>query len=236
MNYLTIRNPKTQKGEAAGWITFIMHFAPASESGYNVCGHSTTECRHLCLNWAGRGKFDRTQNARKRKTREFFEHRKQFMANLVKDVSRAVNYASRRSKKLAVRLNGTSDIPWESIRCGSFKNIMERFPFVQFYDYTKIPGRTKLPLNYHLTFSRSELNDKRSLKELAAGNNVAMVFDKVPARFNDYPVIDGDANDLRFLDPPGHIIGLKNKGRAVNSQSMFILRNSNDGSHHALAA
>jgi hypothetical protein len=32
-----------------------------------------------------------------------------------------------------------------------------------------------------------------------------------PATFLGYPVIDGDANDLRFLDPKGVIVALKFK-------------------------
>jgi hypothetical protein len=37
-------------------------------------------------------------------------------------------------------------------------------------------------------------------------------------------VIDGDANDLRFLDPTGVIVGLKAKGAAKKDTSGFVVR------------
>jgi hypothetical protein len=44
-----------------------------------------------------------------------------------------------------VRLNGTSDIPFENIKFMDGKNIFELFPEIQFYDYTKIPNRKDIP-------------------------------------------------------------------------------------------
>ena len=52
---LTPGNPKTEKGRAQGYWTFILHFAPADLSGFNVCALSTAGCRKACLNTAGRG-------------------------------------------------------------------------------------------------------------------------------------------------------------------------------------
>jgi hypothetical protein len=112
---------------------------------------------------------------------------------------------------LAIRLNGTSDLPWEKIRATHARNLMEQFPSVQFYDYTKIPGRTT-PDNYHLTFSEDEHNLDQCLAWLARGGNVASIFDgPMPSHHLGYPVVDGDAHDLRFLDPTPSVIGLKLK-------------------------
>ena len=227
MKLLTRSNTKTLKGEGRGFVTYIMHLAPAKLSGYEVCGGRSPECTKVCLNMAGRGKFDRTQQARIRKTKWFFKDRNTFMSQLVKDISSAIRYAQKHKLHVAIRLNGTSDIPWESIRCGNFDNIMERYPFIQFYDYTKLVGRKNLPDNYHLTFSASETNSAEVKQAMKAGMNVAVVFDSVPSTYAGRPVIDGDEDDLRFLDQSSHIVGLKAKGAAVGSQSIFIVRNPN---------
>jgi hypothetical protein len=36
-------------------------------------------------------------------------------------------------------------------------------------------------------------------------------------------VIDGDINDLRFLDPKGIVVGLVEKGRAKKDASGFVV-------------
>src|SRR5262249_14983912 len=90
--------------------------------------------------------------------------------------------ATREGLTPVVRLNGTSDLPWERISGYSGRSLMARFPSVQFYDYTKNPHRMRaflageLPANYHLTFSRSECNTADALNMLARGGNVAVVF------------------------------------------------------------
>ena len=54
--------------------------------------------------------------------------------------------------------------------------------------------------------------------------NVAIVFsDSVPDMFRNRPVIDGDAHDLRFLDPSGYYIGLSAKGSAKQDHSGFVV-------------
>ena len=92
------------------------------------------------------------------------------------------------------------------------------FPNVTFYDYTKNPKRfnKKLPKNYHLTFSRSEDNDKDVERVLAKGGNVAVVFgvknvNQLPTTYKGYKVINGDETDLRFLDEKNIVVGLKYK-------------------------
>ena len=36
-------------------------------------------------------------------------------------------------------------------------------------------------------------------------------------------VVDGDKNDLRFLDPKGVVVGLRAKGPARQDQSGFVI-------------
>ena len=219
MKVLTLGNTKTVKGEKLGYMTFILHFAPATLSGYQVCPMASEGCTDACLNTAGRGRFAMIQEARIRKTRWFFEDRESFMAALVKDIHAAIRKADRENMIPVFRLNGTSDIRWETVAFGGFRNVMEMFPQQQFYDYTKIPNRRNLPTNYHLTFSRSESNEHLIPNDM----NVAVVFDTLPETFMGRKVIDGTDTDLRFLDPQGVIVGLLAKGKAKKDTSGFVI-------------
>jgi hypothetical protein len=223
MKLLTTGNTKTLKGQSAGYQTYIMHLAPSTLSGYQTCPMASAGCAAACLNTAGRGRFTRTQEARVRKTRWFFENRETFMAQLVKDVGAAVRKANREGMTPVFRLNGTSDIRWENVPVAGFRNIMEMFPQVRFYDYTKLSNRRDIPVNYHLTFSRSESNDEQVATALASGLNVAVVFNKLPEQYLGRPVIDGTETDLRFLDPEGVIVGLVSKGKAKTDGSGFVV-------------
>jgi hypothetical protein len=51
-----------------------------------------------------------------------------------------------------------------------------------------------------------------------------MVFrGKLPDTYQGKKVINGDENDLRFLDPKGVIVGLVEKGRAKKDASGFVV-------------
>lgn len=217
-------NAKTVKGQGRGYMTAILYLAPADESGYEVCPMASAGCRKACLNKAGMGAFSNVQAARIAKTKWYFEDRPAFMAQLVAEVRAFIRKASWRGLIPVVRLNGTSDIPWERVPVEGQPNIMSLFPWVQFYDYTKRSNRRDLPSNYHLTFSLAEDNDDRAVVAASNGANVAVVFrnDKFPATFMGMPVVDGDADDLRFLDGRGVVVGLKAKGPAKKDMSGFV--------------
>ena len=223
MKLLTVGNTKTVKGEALGYMTFIMHLAPSTLSGYNTCPMASKGCAEACLNTAGRGRFTAIQEARIRKTRWFFEDRETFMAQLVKDIQAAIRKADREGFTPVFRLNGTSDIRWETVPVMGFRNIMEMFPSQTFYDYTKLQNRRNIPTNYHLTFSRSEENYESLHEMMAKGYNVAVVFNNLPSVYNGYKVIDGTETDLRFLDPKRVIVGLLAKGKAKKDTSGFTV-------------
>jgi len=227
LQLLTTGNTKTIKGEKQGFITYILHLSPAEVAGVgNMCAMSTLGCRTGCLNTSGHGGMiiaatgtNAVQEARKRKTRLFAANRRAFVELLADDVARAIKQAARKGMTPVFRLNGTSDIAWEKY------GIIEQFPDVQFYDYTKIPDRKVSHLdNYHLTFSRAEDNDLNVRRAVAAGMNVAVVFrKKLPEEWRGLPVINGDEHDLRFLDPDGAVVGLKAKGRARKDYSGFVV-------------
>jgi hypothetical protein len=149
----------------------------------------------------------------------YFEQKDSFLAQLEKDINAGIKQAEKLGLKPVFRLNGTSDLSVEKW------GIIEKFPTVQFYDYTKVLGRKVAHLpNYHLTFSAADGNEADVAKALAQGMNVAMVFDKVPAEYMNTPVHDADEDDLRFLDPKGSIAGLKAKGRAKKDTTGFVRR------------
>lgn len=211
---------KTVKGEQYGWLTFILYLAAHVSSGFNVCPFASAGCAAACLFKAGRGRFRNVEEARIRKTLEFFTDRAGFLSKLNKDIEFAVKYAEKRGMKSCFRLNGTSDINWTS-------TVISKFPELQFYDYTKNPYsilNNDLE-NYHLTFSRSEENEKEVLKLMEQGHNVAVVFrnKELPSHWHGVPVINGDQSDLRFLDPKGVIVGLKAKGDAKKDESGFVV-------------
>jgi hypothetical protein len=223
---LGIANTKTMKGEKYGYQTYIMHLAPSTLSGYQVCPMASPGCASACLNLSGMGKFSNVQAARIAKTKWFFEDREAFMAQLVKEVEAAIRKSTRLGFTPAFRLNGTSDIRWEQyavVRNGvEYRNIMEAFPTTQFYDYTKLTNRNFVPSNYHLTFSRSETNYMETVRMMAQ-MNVAVVFDEIPDKYMGITVVDGTETDLRFLDPSFVIVGLKANGKAKKDQTGFTV-------------
>jgi hypothetical protein len=218
MKLLALGNAKTMLGEGRGFLTGILHLAPYTTSGHQVCPMASKGCAAACLNLSGRGRFAKTQEARIRKTRWFFSHRAEFMATLVKDIEALIRKAEREDKTPVVRLNGTSDLRWEIFPVDGQPNIFARFPTVQFYDYTKIANRRDLPANYHLTFSRAESNHHDVVTAMRKGLNVAVAFhvakgEPLPAEYLGREVINGDVTDLRFLDKGNVVVGLRAKGK-----------------------
>jgi len=130
------------------------------------------------------------------------------------DIRKAIKFAEKQGLIPVFRLNGTSDLAVEKW------GIIEKFPTVQFYDYTKVLGRkvSHLP-NYHLTFSKADGNDADVAEALLQGMSVVAVYDKIPEG-----VPSADETDLRFLDPKGIMLGLKAKGRAKKDYSGFVIR------------
>jgi len=229
MKLLSTGNPKILKGQKQGYMTYILHLAPADVSGYNTCPKATAGCKAACLNTAGRGgMFKRgestnvIQEARKRKTRMFFENRDAFLAILKDDIRKAIKQAEKKGLIPVFRLNGTSDISWEKY------GVIQEFPNVQFYDYTKILGRKVNGLaNYHLTFSAADGNDLDVVRAIKEGYNIATVFgikknSPMPETYNGVPVFNGDDSDLRFLDPKDVVVGLYAKGKAKKDTSGFV--------------
>jgi len=242
MNLLGISSAKTRKGEALNFLTGILYLSPSDLSGVgNVCPWART-CKEACLNSAGRGAFNSVQAARVKKTRFFFSNRDAFMETLFEDCKALIAKAKRLSMLPCIRLNGTSDLAFHRLIVPSQgKTLMECFPDVPFYDYSKSikkaldNARGLHAPNYSVTFSRdSAANETECAAVLRAGGNVSVVFrDSLPATFFHRPVLDGDLHDLRFLDRKaragrsGFVVGLKAKGKAKRDRSGFVVDSAN---------
>ena len=212
-------NPKMAKqADQLGILSFALSLAPYTASGAgNVCPLASPGCSAVCLNYAGRGQMSSIQQARIQKTRFWFSDRDGFLELLTRDLEKVQRLATRHGKLAAVRLNVFSDIPWERFLD------LDRFPEVQFYDYTKVSARLgRTPANYYLTFSLSEQNETAGRQALARGFNVAVPFRDPPVRFLGHRVIDGDTHDYRFLDPRPVVVGLKPKGLAKDDTTGFV--------------
>jgi hypothetical protein len=225
-------NVKLSKSAKSKYVNVGLSLAPHKLSGNNVCQHATPECIAHCVAFAGNGGvFPAITVARIRKTRLFFDDRATFMAQLRADLTKALEIARATGKRVACRLNVFSDLPWERIAADLFRE----FPEIQFYDYTKSYSRAadfaagNFPENYHLTYSRSEINERKAIETLLRGGNVAVVLPQtrsqdLPAEWHGFPVVDGDKSDLRFMDPPGSVIGLRAKGTMRNAGNGMVDR------------
>lgn len=223
-------NPKLAKSNRSGaaYRTWGLTLAPAKMSGYQVCSSASRGCAASCLAHQGHARiFPSVNLARVAKTVAAYHHRDAFHALLHAELAAAVRLCRRNGVTPAVRLNVLSDLCWEYLD----QSLFTEHPGVQFYDYTKHAPRMarwcegKLPTNYYLTFSRSERNDADCLRVLRAGGNVAVVFAEktLPKTWNGYPVLNGDATDMRFTDPSGHVVGLYAKGTAVQDTTGFVV-------------
>ena len=217
-------NAKTVKGQKYKYLTGILYLAPARTSGFNVCPMASAGCKASCLFTAGRGRFNNVMQGRINKTKWFFLERNTFLKQLKNEIKKLIIKAKKIGLKPAVRLNGTSDIEFDTFQ------IFQSFPNVQFYDYTKVYKRAmkyikgEYPKNYYITYSLNEDNRDLAFDYLTHGGNVAIVFKnkKLPKRYLGFKVINADKSDLRFKDPHNTIAGLYAKGRAIKDNIGFV--------------
>jgi len=238
INYLGSVNltTKHQKAYKYDELTYSLYLAPGNMSGYEVCPMRTKECTKLCLNESGMNTMnmngDKINQSRIKKTKLFFEHREFFVNWLIDEIYSAKLKAEKLGYNFSVRLNNTSDIPptlFSVTYKGEKRNILEIFPMVQFYDYTKVYNRIELVKkykNYDLTFSYSGENLDHCHQALTNNVRVAVVFKKVPTEFWGRKVIDGDLYDMRYRDETNVIVGLKYKRvrNKLSSESKFVIQ------------
>jgi hypothetical protein len=152
---------------------------------------------------------------------------------LHKEIIQEYYKAKKGSYKIAIRLNGTSDLDFLHLLRVNFGFCSESYADnLVFYDYTKDIRRAMKykdfnEYNYKLTFSRSEANSLSCDIAIKNKINVAVVFQELPYNFKDVPVIDGDQSDDLMLNYSGVVLGLKAKGDARTDQSGFVISKDN---------
>ena len=241
-------------------MTYNIYLAPATlarddkHPHLNVCPFSKN-CAKACLNGSGHNKCDilargvehsKTNKSRIKKTHLFYDNRELFMRILLHELRMYQRKAEKLNMAFSVRLNCTSDLSPE-LYIFEGKNILEMFPNVTYYDYTKEPKRIKVGEkypNYDVTFSFDGENWDICEKYLEDNGKVAIVFDCrdtkgkqiLPKFYKGYKVIDANNDDMRYLNEPKTIMGLHyhsvannyKNGKYEDIETPFIVKSSID--------
>ena len=222
--FLLGSSKKAEKTRCVGVLARVLNFTPGV-----FCSHASQGCLAACLgHCSGRMPMPTHALARDRRTAFYVEMTPLFIQMLTVELSQLEKEAHRQGLIPAARLNGSSDLPWETLH----PELFSEFPDIHFFDYTKVPSRMERYLNdptwstnYHLTFSAQQNNHEEARNVLDQGGTVAAVFwPELPESLWGYPVLDGDKHDARFLDQAGTIVGLKAKGKAKNDVTGFVIR------------
>jgi hypothetical protein len=238
LSYIGMSNNSSKHMKAYSYneMVYTIYFSPAKMSGYEVCPMRTPECTLSCLNESGHNRMDihknGINNSRIKKTKMFFEDREFLVRWIIDEIKNSKKKAEKLGYRFSVRLNNTSDISPELFYIndnGVKKNLLQIFSDVQFYDYTKVPNRIELTQkysNYDLTFSYSGHNWDDCLRMLKNNVRVSVVFDRLPETYKGFKVIDGDKYDMRYLDEPNVIVGLKYKKvrNKLSQDNKFVIQ------------
>jgi len=239
---------KIEKGRKHGILTSVMYLSPHESSGFvrtrtgstvNLCPFASSNCPTICLGkTSGLLRMTNTQNAQRWKSALYLIDRELFRNLLIMEIKKVQTKAKKLGLLCAIRLNGTSDLPFE--RNWKFS---EMFPDVQFYEYTKSPSSVRdlengLNSNYHLTYSyhgteKSKVVARQALElgasvsaivdetdflndddQLEKGRKVSKILNKVLGqdRLSSINIVNGDEHDARFLDMKRSLVLLKRKG------------------------
>ena len=219
-NKLLGTSMKVEKGESEGYYTSVLYMQPADKvSTVTLCPSAALfGCKADCLISSGMLGLTTGQAAATRRTILFLLDPIRFYAMLTKEINAK---HKKHGKKLAIRLNGTTDI--------DFTDFIASMPHIRFYDYSKVYSRLlkNRLANYDLTYSGSAYSQKvmvMTARAVRAGHRVAIAFNtgetrgefKMPTDLADF-----DTTDLRFTDN-NELGGLKFKGgnRAARIASM----------------
>ena len=191
--------------------TYGIYLASADLSGFNVCPNSEY-CKDNCLNGSGHNRVDRLSKkgtidrSRTIKTRLLFANKEVFMRIMIHEIEKERKKAENNGTFFSIRLNCTSDINPIAFTLNG-KNILEIFPDIQFYDYTKVINRIALAKkysNYDITWSidGSEKSREIGLELLKNGGRVAVVYGEndMPKTWYGYECCNGDETDYRPSD------------------------------------
>ena len=222
--YILSTSQKTEKCLTVDVLARVLYMTPGI-----YCSHATAGCLRACLgHCSGHMQMPTHAAARDRRAALYLADPGRFIRRVEDELTFLLDEAKFLGLQPAARLNGSSDIPWES----HHPELFEAFPSIQFFDYTKNPLRMNRflaqndwPKNYHLTFSVTPENHREARQVMEAYGTVTVVFSpNIPNTWWSYPVIDGDKHDARFLDRSGVVVGLRAKGQARVDLTGFTVR------------
>lgn len=221
----------------------------------NLCGAASAGCVEACNGlWSGMNVTSSTRFALIGRARLYLEFRELFLRKLRDELRAFERLCIRTGRIPAVRLNVSTDIPFEKIAPGIFAE----FKRTRFYDYTAytVQIRGILPPNYQLCHSWKETTTFAYVSAtIAAGRNIVMPFDSayapqrklfgaLPAlvifrcretgRELSVPVVNGDKHDIRMrqTDGAGVCVGLHGKsgrGRVDAAVAAGFMRHHAEG-------
>ena len=214
---------KTVKGLKLNIFTGVLYLASHTMvASKTICPNAIRNGCHVdCLVSSGMLGMRTQQLAMISRTLYYINFKEDFLVMLRAELNKGFN---KYGENFAVRLNGTSDINWQSI--------VNEFPHITFYDYSKLRNMIlrNTNKNHHYTFSGSMFS-QYSRKELRlaidAGLNVALAFNtkeskkdtlKIPKKLFNKTLVNFDETDVRFKDKAGSIGYLKRKGSNINQR------------------
>lgn len=249
-------NSKLRKG-LGRYRAIGLALAPWKFSGKgNLCGAASAGCIDACNGlWSGMNVTPSTRFALIGRARLWMEFRALFLRKLREELANFQRLCIRTGRIPAVRLNVSSDIPFERVA----PEIFAEFPRIRFYDYTAYAAdnRSALPGNYQLAHSWKETTTFAYVESvIGAGRNIVVPFDSAyaPARklFGALPetvvfhcrhsgktltvrVVNGDKHDFRMreTDGSGVCVGLHGKsgrGRVSAAVESGFMRHHAEGS------
>lgn len=206
----------THNSHITDWEQVVMYLSAHTSSGLiNLCPWSTPECRQGCLQTSGHLGMSSGQVAMRVRTALLTQFPFEFYVMLLAETERHARRIHKCGKKMAQRLNGTSDQPWENTAW--LLALLREAGVEQHFDYTKGHRRVSTP-DYYLAHSVTE---KTAVEDIRPGNVVVVDTPRtglLPSSWCGMPTIDGDHTngDLRFLDPgtnPDAVVLLRAKGK-----------------------
>ncbi len=237
---------KAQLGVARGALNAIQYCAPQYDSliaGFNACPFASEGCASTCIKNTGHNILGGAQRARIKRTLRWFLDPVQANRDLGRELTALERRAERKNLIPTARLDGTSDLRfWAKVEG------WEDRP-TRFYDYTKRPPTTAhldaYQRGWGVTYSLNENPSSVAFSHQWAwrGVNTAIVVggpvdttrtvaEAIAAElvrrgeFLGRPTIDGDRDDLRWMDPQvgGWVVLSAKGGKAKHEKHGFIVR------------
>lgn len=223
--------------------------------GGNLCAMASAGCVEACNGlWAGMNVTTSTRFALIGRARLYLEFRALFLRKLSTELARFESLCIRTGRIPAVRLNVSTDIPWEKVAPQIFAERSK----TRFYDYSAYSPESRgvLPPNYQLCHSWKEHSTFSYVESvISAGRNIVVPFDSAyaPARhlFGALPesvvfvdrltgreltvrTVNGDRHDIRLRDTDGAGVvvalhGKSGRGRVSAAVESGFMRHHEEG-------